>query len=79
MDRFFAECEAKTNMNDQATIVQTVRDLRHRWKPHKERLHAAGGDQPTAIRFHRACSWAARVEAMPEDRDRDLGLVDGEF
>ena len=55
--------------------VQTVRDLRHRWKPHKERLHLAGGDQPTSIRFHRACSWMARVEAMPEDRDHDLGLV----
>jgi hypothetical protein len=53
----------------------TVRDLRHRWKPHKERLHAAGGDQPTSIRFHRACSWMARVEAMPEDQDHDLALV----
>jgi hypothetical protein len=61
-------------MNDITTTVQTVRDLRHRWKPHKERLHAAG-DQPTSIRFHRACSWMARVEAMPEDQDHDLGLV----
>jgi hypothetical protein len=60
-------------MSDIITTVQTVHDLRHRWKPHKERLHAAGGDQPTAIRFHRACSWMARVEAMPEDQDHDLG------
>jgi len=65
----------ETDMNDTTTAVQTVRDLRHRWKPHKERLHAAGGDQPTSIRFHRACSWMARVEAMPEDQDHDLGLV----
>ena len=68
--------ESTTHMtNEIATTLQTVRDLRHRWKPHKERLHAAGGDQPTAIRFHRACSWMARVEAMPEGQDHDLGLV----
>ena len=34
-------------MNHISHAVQTVRDLRHRWKPHKERLNAAGGDQPT--------------------------------
>ena len=62
-------------MNVAPTTIHTVHDLRHRWKPHKERLHAAGGDQPTAIRFHRSCSWMARVEAMPEDQDHDLGLV----
>jgi len=53
----------------------TVRDLRHRWKPHKERLMAARGEQATSIRFHRACSWMARVEQMPEGQDHDLGLV----
>ncbi len=26
--------------------AQTVHDLRHRWKPHKERLLALGGEQP---------------------------------
>ncbi len=62
-------------MSDVTTTIQTVHDLRHRWKPHKERLHAAGGDQPTSIRFHRACSWMARGEAMPEDQGHDLGLV----
>ena len=59
----------------ETTTVQTVSDLRHRWKPHKERLHSAGGEQATSIRFHRACSWMARVEAMPEDQDHDLGLI----
>ena len=53
----------------------TVHDLRRRWKPHKERLAALGGEQPTAIRFHRACSWMARVEQMPDGEDHDLGLV----
>jgi len=45
-------------MTETATI-QTVHDLRRRWKPHKECLAALKGDQPTAIRFHRACSWMA--------------------
>jgi hypothetical protein len=62
-------------MNDETTTVQTVRDLRRRWKPHKERLLAAGSEQATSIRFHRACSWMARVEQMPDGQDHDLGLV----
>jgi len=61
-------------MTEIATIP-TVHDLRHRWKPHKERLAALKGEQPTPIRFHRACSWMARVEQMPEGQDHDLGLV----
>ena len=56
-------------------ILPTVHDLRRRWKPHKERLAALGGEQPTAIRFHRACSWMARVEQMSDGQDHDLGLV----
>ncbi len=59
----------------ETAITQTVHDLRHRWKPHKERLLAAKGEQATSIRFHRACSWMARVEQMPEGQDHDLGLV----
>jgi hypothetical protein len=62
-------------MNSDVTTVQTVHDLRHRWKPHKERLLVAGGEQPTSIRFHRACSWMARVEQMPDGQDHDLALV----
>lgn len=62
-------------MNNGTAIVETVHDLRHRWKPHKERLLAAGGEQATSIRFHRACSWMARVEQMPEGQDHDLGLI----
>jgi hypothetical protein len=59
---------------DMAT-VPTVHELRRRWKPQKERLLAAGGEQATSIRFHRACSWLARVEQMPEGQDHDLALI----
>jgi hypothetical protein len=62
-------------MRDETTTLQLIRDLRRRWKPHKERLQTLGGEQPTAIRFHRACSWMARVEEMPEGEDHDLGLL----
>ena len=61
-------------MTEIATIP-TVHDLRRRWKPHKERLQAAAANRPTSIRFHRACSWMARVEQMPDGQDHDLGLV----
>lgn len=49
----------------------TVRDLRRRWKPHKERL--AG--HPTAIRVHRACSWLDRAEKLDQAVDSDLVLI----
>jgi hypothetical protein len=55
--------------------TQSVRDLRHRWKLHKDRLATLGGEQPTSIRFHRACSRMARVEQMPDGQDHDLGLI----
>jgi len=63
------------NEMPEVTTELTVRDLRRRWKPHKERLLAAGSEQATSIRFHRACSWMARVEQMPDGQDHDLGLV----
>lgn len=62
-------------MSGDTATVPTVHDLRHRWKPHKGRLLAAGGEQPTSIRFHRACSWLARVEQTPDGQDHDLGLI----
>src|SRR6476659_6661591 len=55
--------------------VVSVRDLRRRWKPHKDRLSGNVSGQATLIRFHRACSWIARVEAMAEKEDADLALV----
>ena len=62
-------------MSDDNATVQTIHDLRRRWKPHKERLAALSSEQPTSIRFHRACSWMARVEQMPDGQDHDIGLV----
>lgn len=52
----------------------TVRDLRRRWKPHKERLHLTHSEHPTNIRFHRACSWLQRAEACT-DEDADFALL----
>ena len=48
-------------MTEIALTIPTVRDLRHRWKPHKERLAGLKGEQATSIRFHRACSWMAHL------------------
>lgn len=52
----------------------TVRELRRRWKPHKERLNAINGEHPTNVRFHRACSWLQRAEQATKD-DLDLALL----
>lgn len=58
-------------MND----VASIRVLRRRWKPHKERLQTQVNGEATLIRFHRACSWLARVEEIASDQDADLVLV----
>lgn len=60
----------------------TVRDLRRRWKPHKQRLAEASSAHPTAVRFHRACSWLRRAETLdgqaPEDADVQESGNEGE-
>jgi len=53
----------------------TIRQLRRRWKPHKERLTNEQPENPTPIRFHRACSWIAPVEQNAANEDHDLGLI----
>jgi hypothetical protein len=53
----------------------TVRQLRNRWKPHKDRLEAEQADQSTSIRIHRACSWLGVVERMGERPDYDQALL----
>lgn len=53
----------------------TVRDLRRRWKPHKERLHQIQPDHPTTIRFHRSCSWLDQSQALIEGTHYDLALI----
>ena len=57
------------------TETPTVHDLRRRWKPHKEQLQATSTDHPTCIRFHRACSWLARLEDPAHQPDIDLALI----
>ncbi len=54
----------------------TVRDLRRRWKPHKESLQAVQEHHPTTVRLHRAFSWLARVEGVgAAGSDNDVTLV----
>lgn len=55
--------------------AMTVRDLRRLWKPQKERLNALKSGHPTAVRFHRACSWIQRAEEITEKSDLDLALL----
>lgn len=53
----------------------TVRDLRRRWKPTKQRLGVAKSDHPTCIRLHRAFSWMERAEKVRDDADADVALL----
>jgi hypothetical protein len=53
----------------------TVRDLRRRWKPHKERLNTINGEHATNVRFHRACSWLQRAEQVEDKSDLDFALL----
>lgn len=53
----------------------TVRQLRSRWKPVKQRLLERQSDHPTHVRFHRCCSWLQRVEQLKPDSDWDDKLI----
>ncbi len=53
----------------------TVRELRRRWKPQKERLLRLEAGHPTHVRFHRACSWLQRVENLDGTDDLDLAML----
>ena len=53
----------------------TIHALRIRWPPHKERLAVIRGDHPTAIRFHRSCSWLSHVEKYDPIQDIDQVLL----
>ena len=44
------------------STILTVPELRERWLPHKERLNSTGSGHPTAVRFHRACSWLEEAD-----------------
>lgn len=55
--------------------VWTVRELRRRWKPAKERLQALRADHPTVIRVHRCCSWMQRIEQENLQATDDAALI----
>ncbi|MCY2986594.1 MAG: HEPN domain-containing protein, partial [Planctomycetota bacterium] len=57
------------------TPALTVRELRTRWQPHKERLDGLRDSHPTSIRFHRACSWLAEAERLESEREVDQILI----
>ena len=44
----------------------TVRELRRRWKPTKERLQRTGATHPLAVRLHRSFSWLAAAEKQAD-------------
>ena len=62
-------------MNNETRTVLTVRDLRHRWKPHKERLLVEKGEQATAKCRYAAnggvavmkCPWIASESVPPSN------------
>ena len=41
---------------EQVATIQTIRDLRHRWTPHQERLPLVKGEQATAIRIGKSAT-----------------------
>lgn len=52
----------------------TVRQLRRRWKPTKERLQGDKASESLVIRVHRAFSWLDRAEQL-DDQQHDDRLV----
>ncbi len=59
----------------EAPLIPSVRQLRRRFKPHKERLRKEKPACSTPTRVHRACSWIDRVEREAESTDHDVHLV----
>ena len=59
----------------EAPLIPSVRQLRRRFKPHKERLRTEKPTCSTPTRVHRACSWIDRVEREAESTDHDVHLV----
>jgi len=57
------------------SAANSVRSLRRRWKPHKERLQALQSSHPTIVRFHRACSWLAATEERDSEQLDELLIL----
>lgn len=58
-----------------ATAALTVRQLRHNWKPWKERNQSNPRGTNTNIRMHRAFSWLSRADECDETGDNDVKLM----
>jgi len=59
----------------ETSVVLTVPELRERWLPHKERFSRAGSGHPTAVRFHRACSWLEEAERFEKESEIEHALI----
>ncbi len=57
------------------TLLLSIHDLRARWLPHKQRLDTARDSHPTAVRFHRACSWLEEAEQLDPATHVDQILI----
>lgn len=53
----------------------SVRSLRRRWKPTKERLVAEKSGEATRVRIHRAFSWLSRAEQLADSDALDDRLI----
>ncbi|MBX3374554.1 MAG: hypothetical protein KF817_12050 [Phycisphaeraceae bacterium] len=53
----------------------SVRDLRRRWKPIKEKLRAEAAEESLRIRLHRCFSWMARLESLGDEAPADDRLL----
>ncbi len=63
-------------MTDQPSPTDmSVRELRRRWKPTKEKLADSDRHEPIRIRIHRTCSWLQRVEEIEPESASDTGLI----
>ena len=58
-----------------ASTILAVSELRERWLPHKERFNSAGSGHPSAVRFHRACSWLEEAERFHTEDQTDHALI----
>lgn len=62
-------------MSSISNSAASVGDLRQRWQPTKERLNRERDSHPTAVRFHRTCSWLDQAQKLIEAEEFDLALI----
>lgn len=71
--------DGRPTQSDSPTDADTgswrVRDLRRRWKPHKQALQYEPAAEPLLIRVHRCCSWLHRVEQLEDPNALETQLI----